>query len=335
MSLEHLYLVGTSLISVKLAKLKTYDCSNWSVTRNGDDQDLGKVLDCPELEALAIDCKEDEVPVLKCPKLRYLKCVQYGPWVSRLDSLEVLNLRELGTSSRGILSNHPKLHTLNVFCAEKTALEELVRSGQKLKREHLKIFVRSLPLDGELLEAFDEVFDKPKFWPCLGYFTAKGVELYAKHEQEFRDDFYAFNEYSAIGINKETFTNLKLLTDRTPIFKKIRRSHELWVKGLNSFSQDQLIELMKQMPNANWLTCDEVSLNQTFFDQLPTLLPHLYVLHIQNCSQVLNDLSFILRFPELWDFLGASNYEDSEENVRIRIAFGKKMAPDFGFKNVR
>ena len=308
-NLEHIYLAVTSLPSIKSKKLKTCDCSSSGSRR------LGNLLDCPELQALAIDWEEADKLVLKCPKLRYLKCVSYGLWISKLDSLEVLNLQEL-ENSEDVLSNHPKLHTLNVFRVEKAVLEELVRSARELRRGHLKLFVRSLPVDRELLEAFDEVFDKKR---DLDYFTAKGVELYAKHEQQFKDDFFVFDRLQGIRISKETVVNLKLLIDRTSIFRKIFRAHTLKVSG-RSLSQEELIDLIKQMPNARWLT-SYGDVPQAFFDQLPTILPFLNgLIFCPYGSKVLNDLSFLLKFQEL-RYVSVWEYKESEENKRILKEF--------------
>ena len=257
--------------------------------------------------------------------------MHYSSWVSRLDSLEVLNLRELKNSDN-VLSNHPNLHTLNVFKVEKSELQELIRRKRELRRGRLKVFVRSLPIDGEVLKAFDEVFHKG--WLHLGYFTAKGVEFYVKHEQEFRDDFYVFSEYyyNAIFINKETFTNLKLLTDRTPIFRKIRRAHVVDIKARDSFSQDELLNLLKQMPNVIELKCLDVALDQTFFNQLPTFLKHLEELRANNNSISLSDYSFLLRFPKLWYFFPGEKY-CSDENLQILTEFEKREVLDFDIKN--
>ena len=298
MKLEHLYLMGISLISIKLAKLKTYECSCTSISHGSK-----TVLRCPELLSLAIDKKVSEIMsdvlVLTCPKLRYLKSVHYSPWMSRLNSLEVLNLRKFGINPGDILRNHPKLHTLNVFTVEKSEIEELVQSRRKLRRDQLKMFVKSLPVDRELLKAFNEVFDDPIYWHWLGYFTAKGVELYTKHKKEFREDFFVFNEYQSIDITRQSIANLKLLTDRTPIFKKIRYGHALGVWNRGLLSQNELIELIKQMPNAQMLTCCDDSLDQTFFDQLPSVLEFLYCLCIPSRPENLKDFSFVHRFREL------------------------------------
>ena len=72
--------MGTSLLSIKLDKLKTFDCSYFNENENA--REGSKLLDCPELLALSIDWKETEAPVLNCPKLRYLKYVHYSRWVS-------------------------------------------------------------------------------------------------------------------------------------------------------------------------------------------------------------------------------------------------------------
>ena len=328
MNLEHLYLVGTSLPSIKLAKLKTFDCSYCNI--RGDAQEGQKVLDCPELQALAIDWEEIEAPVLKCPKLRYLKYTHYSPWINRLDSLEVLNLREFRMNSGNILTNHPNLHTLNVFNAEKAVLEELVRSKREIRRNNLKIFLSSLPVDGELLKAFDEIFNKAS----LGYYTAKGVELYTKHEQEFRDDFFLFDEKRDIVINKETIANLKLLTDRTAIFKKIRRVYGLRIENGWS-SQEELIDLMRKMPNVQCLSCNGVALDQALFDQLPTTLEFLYELYIYR-SMYISDLSFLLKFRELYGFYSyAPSLLPYDRNInKISGEFKKKKALDFDPKLV-
>ena len=304
--------------------MKTFDCSYFN--ENGDAEEGSKVLDCPELLALAIDWREKNAPVLNCPKLSYLKYVQYSHWVSRLDSLEVLNLKKL-TNSSGILSNHPKLHTLNVFSVKKAVLKELVRRKAELGRSHLKIFVRSLPVNDEMLKVFDQIFHKEKH---LGYFTVKGVEFYSKHEQEFRDDFFVFDEYEDIVIDKESFANLKLLTDQTSIFRKIYRAHSLYISDRDSFSQDQLIDLMRKMPNVHFLTCYRVpSLDQAFFDQLPSILEFLSTFYIEDASVDWEDLSFILRFRELVDFL-AHEHKHSDEDWRIETALQKKNGLDFG-----
>ena len=102
----------------------------------------------------------------------------------------MLNLEELRTSSEVILRNHPKLHALNVFRAEKAVLEEVIRRKRELGRGHLKVFAKSLPVDGEVLEAFDQIFDK---WGVhLGHFTVKGVEFYSKHEQRVQGRLLRF-----------------------------------------------------------------------------------------------------------------------------------------------
>ena len=330
MNLEHLYLVGPSLISIKLAKLKTFDCSFYNLNQSA--QGGSKLLDCPKLQALAIDWEEADAPVLNCPKLRYLKYVHYSPWISRLDSLEVLNLGKL-KNSEDILSNHPNLHTLNVFNVQKAELQKLVRSKRELRRGHLKVFVRSLPVDGELLEAFDEVFPKKLFRKrILNYFTAKSVELYPKHEQEFRNDFFVFKEYWGISIDKVSFASFKLLTDRTPIFKKIRCTQTLRVQG-SSFGQHELTDLIKQMPNVRELNCLDVDLSQTFFDQLPSILEYLQILHIRNNSKDLSDFSFILKFRELKYFIPNKKC-CSTKNWQILKESQKRNALDFGYKKV-
>ena len=327
MNLEHLYLMSTSLISIKLAKLKTYDCPNWSKQT----VKVRKLLDCPELQALAIDYEETETLALNCPKLRYLKCVQYRSWLRQLVSVEVLNLWEL-ENSKDILSNHPNLHTLNVFNVAKPALEELVRSGRKLRRENLKIFFRSLPVDREVLDVVDQIFDLrglDRRMHALSCFTAKGVELYAKHEHEFRDDFFIFNSNrQGIAIYKDTIAILKLLTNRTQILRKIRHAHSLHIGDLGPFSQQDVVDLMKEMPNVNDFDSLNVDLDQAFFDQLPTILKHLNILRIYKANT--RDLSFLLRFRELVQFV-TNGYVRSDQNERIKAAFDKKRELDFGF----
>ena len=287
-------------------------------------------MDCQELQALAIDWALRVAPILNCPKLRYLKYPQYKSWISRLDSLEVLNLWEL-ENSEGILSNHPKLHTFNVaFKVKKSVLEELVRSGRKLKRDQLKIFFRSLPVDREILDVVDQIFDFKgmiRERNALSCFTEKGVELYVKHEHEFRDDFFVFNEYQGVLIHKETFANLKLLTDQTAIFRKIRHAYTLHVEDLGPFNQQDLVSLMKEIPNANDFYVLDVPLDQAFFNQLPTILKHLNFLTIFRADT--RDYSFLLRFRELVHF-------STNGDVRFdqnKAAFDKKNVPDFTFSN--
>ena len=327
MNLEHLYLDGTWLISINLKKLKTFDCSLTVEPENSK-----TVLDCPELLSLVIDYEVRQTLVLNCPKLRYLKYVHYAPWVSRLNSLEVLNLREL-KNSEGILSNHPKLHTLNVFYVTKPALEELVRIGRKLRRENLKIFFRSLPVDREVLDVLNQIIDFKGIDPqrnSLSCITVKGVELYAKHEEEFRDDFFVFNDYRAVLIWKETFVNLKLLTERTAIFRKIRHTYTLRVEDLGPFNQSQLLDLMKEMPNASKFSSGNLHLDQAFFNQLPTILKHLNILSIWRVG--LQDLSFLLRFRELIRFF-TNGHQHSDQNTRVKAAFNKKKELDFALPN--
>ena len=331
-------MAGIPLLSISLRKLKTYDCSFFDECENGADeveeQEAAKLLDCPELLALAIDYKPTVAPIVNCPKLRYLKYDSYSPWVSQLNSLEVLNLLYLEANSERFLSNHPELHTLNVFSAEKSKLKELIRSGRKLRRD-LKVFVQSLPVDGEVLEVFDQIFYQKE--SSLGQCKPKGVELYAKNEQQFRDDFFVFQEKECILINNQTIADLKLLTDRTPIFRKLYRVHTLvlfceWftqskprILGqplieTKSLGQDEVIGLLKEMPNVDHFICSYVNLDQTFFDQLPTILPYLHELNLSGRSNEPIDLSFILRFRELCAF----KCEKSDEDKRILAEFKKK-----------
>ena len=246
-NLEHLYLVGVRLFSIKLHKLRTFNCSfpceNRGYYFTSTDR---KVLDCPELESLAIDQEAIEALVLNCPKLRYLKYVRYSR-IDKLDNLEVLNLKELKTTSEQILGNHPKLHTLNVHTVKKPELNEIVRRARELRRVHLKIFVKSLPVDAELLEAFDEIFGE-NF--AENHYTTKAVEFYARHEPAFREDFFVFGDSHSIYIASETFANLKLMIERTSIFRKIRREQRLRFGDLDlDFSENELVELVKKLPS--------------------------------------------------------------------------------------
>lgn len=245
-SLEHLYLVGAPLFSIKLQKLRTCSLSRGNKHFISVDR---KVLDCPELQALAINGEVTEALVLNCPKLRYLKYVHYSRWIGQLDSLEVLNLKELKTNSREILGNHPKLHTLNVFTVKKPDLNEIVRGARDLRRVHLKIFVKSLPVKAELLEAFDEIFDK-------NHFTMKAVEFYVRHEQAFREDFFVFDDKYTIHITNETLINLKI--ERTSIFRKIRREKSLCFGEIDLCAKkNELVELVKKLPNVSTFQFDD------------------------------------------------------------------------------
>ena len=142
-----------------------------------------------------------------------------------------------------------------------------------------------------------------------------------------------FNEYAWIFIKKESIANLKLLTDRTAIFRKIRRPHALRIEGRDSFSHEELIGLMKRMPNVHRLSCSNVILDQAFFDELPTTLQFLYILEIWRRSNLRN-VSFILRFPELTYFrVQEPKYSDENRRIgNVYANFAKRKALDFSPK---
>ena len=303
------------MFSIRLEKLRTIDWSlDWDI--NGGQV----VLECPELQALAIDWGKEEAPILNCPKLKHLKYADYRDWVAKLDSLEVLNLVELKTNSEGILRNHPKLHTLNLFDVDKAVVKEIIRSKRRLGRADLRIFCRSLPVESDdVLNEFDQIFEGVRLrsnsfdviYKVKPSFTAKEAEFYSKYEHEFRDDFFVFCKHpygTFFTLNDNTFADFKLMADRTSVLRKTHRVKILKVQAGQSFGQDELIDLLKKMPHLNHLQLFDVSFDQNFFDQLPSFLPFLQCLEIYSNKKPLTccnitDLSFILRFQELITFI--------------------------------
>lgn len=330
------------MLSVKLEKLKTIEFSAFDEDYLEDyleGERCEVVLDCPELRALVIDWYAEEAPILKCPKLKHLKYFNYRDWVAKLEGLEVLNLsqlnlRELGTNSESILQNHPKLHTLNLFDVDRAIVQVIIQNKRELGRANLRIYCRSLPVESrEVLKEFDQIFKELTIWPNH-LLTAKAQEFYSKYEHEFRDDFFIFGKQKCLSINGENFANFKLMAERTSMLRKSHRVRLLkiignFAKSGASIDQHELINLLKRVPHVRAMKLYDISFDQSFYDQLPSILPFLNWFEYREGCKLPADFSFLFQFQELATFLTMRHKLSTEQSL-LKQEFNEKDQPDFG-----
>lgn len=150
--------------------------------------------------------------------------------------------------------------------------------------------------------------------------------------------FFVFDQYKwGALINDEIFADLKLLTNnywslsyKTMIFQKTHSVvKRLTVVGGHSFNQNELIDLLKKMPNVHDLKLSEVSFDQSFYEQLPSIFRILSYLWIHKPKKSFTNLSFIHRFKELGYFQNIDQNYSQEDAIQLR-QFNRNHAPDFG-----
>ena len=243
--------------------------------------------------------KKSQISFNEPLKVKNLNCYRYYDWIVRLSStLKVLTMHRFIDGQDDFLISLTSLECLDVYKIKENALIKLAK--ESLQILNLTLFYRGVPI--ETNESINEIlnFIAINHRP-LYQFNDQIINFYIKYQTRCRLELY-----------REIRISDKFNAFEYEFFKKFSFVVSVYVNQ-GKLREDELILILKNMPNFCDLIFNFVDLTQSFYDQIPLSHPSLIRLHIEHSRVFMLNEKFTGRLSRLCFFVMFNFIPDSSD----------------------